>query len=991
MQVQLLGPVQLYGSDELIELGRPQQRCVFALLALSPGQTVPVESLVERVWGEAPPRNGRTALYSYVSRLRGVLREADPSGQAALRRRSGGYALEIDPDLVDLHRSRRLAVEARAASAAGELATAASLFTEATARWHACQSPLGGLSGDWADRTRTGLAHEGQALLVERFDAAIRAGWHETVIGPLSEAVAAHPLTESLARLLMLALYRAGSHADALETFAALRRRMVDELGDEPGPAVRRMHEQILRRDPDLDLEPEQPPAPPAAASDGEEERATAAAWVPLCQLPPVPPHLVGRAELLAQLVATLQQPAHDGTVALATITGPPGVGKTALAAAVAHRLRETYPDGQWYVHLGSAAPGRVLAELLEASGMDSGLIPDGLDRRAAALRSRLADRRVLLLLDDAEGAAQLRPLLPGTPQAAVLVTSRNRLAGLAEASDTVQLPPLADRDAVELVSRVAGADRVDREPDAVAELCRWCGGLPLAVRIAASRLAAHPDLPVQRFAQRLRDHRHRLNELAVDDLAVRPGLHLSYQGLDGVQQALLRHLAALGNHPVAEWTLGVLVDDATDGSRHAEALAAASLLDSLGADATGEPRYRLHDLVAAYAGELAEAQPQQVRAAARRQLDALMALSDSAYRHLHVDTTDLPAAQRPIPDGVLPAAEVARQTADPVGWLVAERASLVATISRACDLGWHADAAALADRVLTHVLRVHVGPSGIRRIYEQIRDTARTAGDELVAWRAEARLCTELAISGRIAAAADGLSGCADAFERIGADAELAFSLGASANYQRYLGGGPELLARAQRALSIARGCGAKTEVEATRQLAAMLAGLGRRGDALPLFERALDLATTHGLIADRTVTLLNMAAAAYAHGELDQAEATSSRAMELVDGTTDPRGVAYLLLLSARIAAARDRRQDALEGAEEAAGWFSELGDVLGEAMAHSQVGRLRLAFGDAAQAVPLLESAAHTLHSVGMYAAHTDTLSTLTEARAVALAAT
>jgi DNA-binding SARP family transcriptional activator len=990
MLVRLLDTVRLHNSSGPIEFSRPQQRCVLAVLAMVPGQTVPVEALVERVWGAQPPRNARTALYSYVSRLRGLLRAADPTGSAALRRHSGGYSLQVDSAQVDLHRARQLVREARAVAATGDLATAADLFAQACDLWPVAQAPLAGLTGDWADRVRAGLGHERLALFTESLETAIRAGRHEAVIGRISEAWAAYPLAESLAGLLMLALYRSGNAAEALEVYRTLRSRVVDQLGDEPGPAMRRMQEQILRRDPDLDLPPPalampEPAQVPGSDSPDGRHRLTAP-WVPLCQLPPVTPHFVGRSDLVARIAAALCPERDTGAVPVVTVSGPPGIGKSALAVAAAHEVRAAFPDGQWYVRLGSAEPGQVLTELLEAAGMDSGMIPEEIDRRVAALRSRLADRQVLLLLDDAASPAQVRPLLPGTPGAAVLLTSRRRLSGLVEASTTVSVEPLATEAAWELVASLVGAQRLAREPEAAAELCDWCAGHPLALRIVAGRLAANPDWTVRRFTHRLIERRPRLDDMEIDDLAVRPGLDVSYQGLDTGEQAAVRYLAALGNDPVAPWTLGVVTGD--NGEKLVESLTGVSLLDSLGTDATGEPRYRLHDLVAAYAGDLAAGHPEQVRAASRRHLDALLAIGDAGYRRLHVDTTDLPAADRPIPEG-LPPAEVARLSADPVAWLVAERVPLVAAIERACRYGWHGDAAALADRTLTHVLRVHLGPDGIRRIYEVIRDTARTAGDELVAWRAQARLCTELAISGRVNAAANGLSECAEAFERIGAAAELAFSMGASASYRRYLGGGAELLPQARRALAIARGCGVRPEVDATRQLARLLAGLGRRDEAVTLFDRALHLASTEGLIADQTVTLLGMAGAAYAEGDLDRAESAADRAMELVDGTTDPRGVAYLLLLSARVAASRGQRRDAVETAEDAAAWFADLGDVVGEASAQSLVGRLRMEAGEPERAVSPLEAAAQTFYSVGMHAAHADTLATLADARAAARA--
>jgi DNA-binding SARP family transcriptional activator len=248
VQVRLLGPVELWGAHGPIDLGTPQQRCVFTVLAMTPRQLVPIDALVDRVWGEQVPRNARTVLYTYISRLRGLLRRAGGgTGQDTLRRRDGGYALEVDPDRVDLHRSRRLAAEARAAAGRapdGDRRSAA-LLAEACDMWSA--TALAGVTGDWVDRVRTGLDHERLALLTERFDAAIRVGQHQAVIGPLSEALAAYPLAEPLAALLMRALHRCGLYVEAITVYEQLRRRMIEELGGEPGPGLRQVYGELLR------------------------------------------------------------------------------------------------------------------------------------------------------------------------------------------------------------------------------------------------------------------------------------------------------------------------------------------------------------------------------------------------------------------------------------------------------------------------------------------------------------------------------------------------------------------------------------------------------------------------------------------------------------------------------------------------------------------------------------------------------------------------
>lgn len=980
----MLGPVGARVATRPVELGPPQQRCVFAVLAMTPRQTVPVDLMVDRVWGEQVPRNVRTVLYTYVSRLRGLL--ADGGGRELLRRRDGGYALEIDPDQVDLHRTRRLASQGRAAAEqAGGDERAAELLAEAAALWTG--TPLTGVNGEWAERVRIGLDHERLTLLTERFEAALRVGQSEAVIGPLSQAVAANPLAESLAGLLMLALHRTGRHADALAHYSQLRRRLVDEVGDEPGPALQRLHEQILRRDDSLDVSviaPRGPSPPRTGGADVPAVAATGQPWVQLCQLPPGAWHFVGREEPAGELAAQLQ-PDGPSAVPVALISGPPGVGKTALATTVAQLVRDRYPDGQWYVRLGGVAaprdPAQVAAELLEASGVDSSAIPSGLERRAAALRARLADRRVLLLLDDAADAAQVRPLLPGTPGAAVIVTSRRLLGGLG-ASSSVRLGPLTEPAAVDLLGRLAGTDRIAREPDAAAEVSASCGGLPLALRIAAARLASHPEWTVERFAARLGDRRTLLDELAVDDLAVRPSLELSFHALAPDLQRAFRCLGLLGPHDVAPWTVGTLADD--DGEKVVEALFSASLLENVGTDATGEPRYRLHELVAAYATELAEQEPAAGRRAPlRRRLAGLLQLADAAHHRLHVDVTDLPAA--PVsPTERLSHAAVTRLTADPTAWLAAERNHLVAALAQACEYGSHQEAALLAERVLPHLVN-HLGVSATERIYRAVRDAAERAGDELVAWRAECHRCTLATLHGQVAQTGVALKRCAEAFERLGSQPELAYSLTIAAACDQQLGDLSSARSLAERAVEVAEASlSASAAATANARLARVVSEQGDYQRSLPLFARAVSLADEAGRTPVATWAL--MVSAALEHGDLDRAEEKCRHALSLAGQIHAPRTTAWLLALSADIASARGAAQEAVRLAEDAAGRFVELGDGRGEARANLAAARAYLAAGRADRAIPILEAVARTYDALGLRTGYAQAQQLLSRAASV-----
>ncbi|MFL6055732.1 MAG: ATP-binding protein [Actinoallomurus sp.] len=402
-------------------------------------------------------------------------------------------------------------------------------------------------------------------------------------------------------------------------------------------------------------------------------------------QLPPDAGDFSGR-DAPVREVTRLLVGGEARAIAISAIAGMAGVGKTTLAVHVAHGVESVFPDGRLYVDLrgydAPLDPADVLARFLRAFGVDGQKIPDTVDERAAMYRSLLAARRVLVVLDNAAGEAQVRPLLPGTPSCAVLLTSRRRLAGL-EGVHQMDLDVFGAGPAVELLGRIAGADRVAAEHAAALEIATLCGGLPLAVRICGARLRTRPHWRLTDLTRRLRDERSRLDELAIGDLAVRAGLSLSYAGLDADAQRLFRLLGLLDAPDFASWTADALLGVAPgEAERHLDELLDARLLDVRSTDGTGG-RYRFHDLVRVYARELAERQDEAADrlAALTRASGGWLALAEQAHRRLFGGDYAVlhgSAPRWPVPE---------ESCADPVAWYENERLALLATIGQAARL----------------------------------------------------------------------------------------------------------------------------------------------------------------------------------------------------------------------------------------------------------------------------------------------------------------
>ncbi|MFI2424817.1 AfsR/SARP family transcriptional regulator [Streptomyces sp. NPDC018955] len=613
----VLGPVRAWRDDEPVATGSPQQRALLAALLLREGRTATAAELIDALWGEEPPSQALAAVRTYASRLRKVL---DPG---VLVSESGGYAVRgLGEGALDLAAAQELAAEAEKARNTGDLCHARDVLNRALSLWDG--ETLAGVPGPYAEAQRVRLEEWRLQLLESRLDMDLEQGCHAEAVSELTALTAAHPLRERLRELLMLALYRSGRQAEALAVYADTRRLLADELGVDPRPGLQGLQQRILRADPGL-AEPSAPMAEPVAVS------------VRPAQLPATVPDFTGRASFVRELSDVLASASGDEArvMAVSALAGIGGVGKTTLAVHVAHAARASFPDGQLYVDLQgagsrSAEPETVLGAFLRALGTADSAIPDSLEERAALYRSVLDGRKVLVLLDNARDAAQVRPLLPGTAGCAALVTSRVRMVDLAGAH-LIDLDVMSPEEALALFTRIVGEERVASEREAALDVVAACGFLPLAIRIAASRLAARRTWTVSALAAKLADERRRLDELQAGDLAVKATFELGYGQLEPAQARAFRLLGLADGPDISLAAAAAVLDlSAEDTEDLLESLVDTSLLES-----AAPGRYRFHDLVRLYARACAERDeqpPSEREAAMSRLLDFYLATAAGVY-----------------------------------------------------------------------------------------------------------------------------------------------------------------------------------------------------------------------------------------------------------------------------------------------------------------------------------------------------------------------
>lgn len=661
MEFRVLGAVEAWSDGARIDIGSRKQRLVLAVLLLEANRLVSLDRLIDLTWPQQPPTSARSTIQVLISRLRGAFRQF---GGPEIHSEGAGYLLRVDPFDADVHRFVDLTARARAA----DDEHAVELFDQALGLWRG--DALADVGCDEVrDRLAGGLREARWTAFEDRVDARLRLGESRQVLGELTEFAAEHPVRQRLVGQLMLALYREGRTNDALDAYRGLRRRLSEEFGLDPTAELTRLETAILRTDPSLDVQVAQPPEPVRPAELPHDARG-----------------FVGREGELARLDAGV------GSSGIWVISGTAGVGKTALAVHWAHRSRGHFPDGQLYLDLRGfdadhepLAPSAALTQLLRGLGADPRLVPSDLDGQAKLFRSLLADRDVLLVLDNARSADQVGPLIP--PTGTVLVTSRQRLGELIARTGAQALPldVLTTADSLRLLEVVLGAAQVARQSNAAAELARLCGHLPLALRIAAANVSAGTEISV--LARELAKG-DPLAELTVDgapESAVSAALALSYRALSPDDRRMFRRLGLSPGRTFTAESAGAVAElPVATANRQLKALAAAHLVER---HTSG--RYRLHDLLRRYAVDRATAEdPAAERDRARDELlDHYLGTADVAGRLLIPHFLRLP---RELPEGItFPDNDSA------LAWLDAEWPNVTAAISQTAKHGpshysWH-------------------------------------------------------------------------------------------------------------------------------------------------------------------------------------------------------------------------------------------------------------------------------------------------------------
>ncbi|MFI6505084.1 BTAD domain-containing putative transcriptional regulator [Nonomuraea typhae] len=895
MRFRLLGPLLVEVDDVPVPITAPKQRTVLAMLLARAGHVVPVRALVAEVWDERPPHSAVANLRTYLMQLRKLV-------QAELVTTEAGYMLRVAPEEFDLARFEELATRGRQALARHDPVAAQDAYARALELWRgpaAEDVPLGPTLREVVAR----LTDQYLSTVEEHTAILLETGAHLTVLGRLRELLAAHPLRERMYGQLMVALYRAGDVAGALEVFGTARRVLSEELGLDPGPELRRLHQAVLSRERDIDL----------AVPEGRTRPR---------QLPREPSVFVGRSGELATMLGALRGCAVPPLVAL---NGPGGMGKSTLALRVAHAVAGQYPDGQLYVDLQGSSPGpaplwpaEVLGRFLRALGVSE--VPAAPAEAAAAYQSVLAERRVLVVLDNAVDAAQVAPLIPASSGCAALITARAALTTLDAVH--VAVGALDEAESVRMLALLAGAARIAAETDASAEIARLCGYHPLALRIAGARLAARASWSLPRYAQRLRARR--LDELQVADLAVRSCFATGYEALSAAAARAFRLFGVLDVPEIGiEAAVALLGAEPEAGEAALDELAEARLLEPV-----GDCRFRMHDLLRVFAGELAvrDDPPDERERAVRRALEWYLGMCRKV--HLTVEP-HLRSGEGAFDD-----------PAEAVEWFETEAPALVAAA---------AQAAAGEPRFVVDLLplvKALATKTGRWRELESIARLAAEAAGRLGDRAGEAATLTTLGVvewrAGRIDAARDCFDRALGLRRELGDREAEGLALHTLGWFGMRTGDLDEAYEHIAAGLKLLEEQSSNRVGMVLHNLGEVLLRLGRRAEAAGCFERCLTLRRANGDLFGESITLAALGRALALLDRREEALAVFATALARCRDTGNREDEWEVLLSRSEIHLRNGARAAAAADLGRALELTARLGEQYGTAAATRQLAR-------------------------------------------------
>ena len=952
----LLGPLVVQVGGAPVTVPAAKQRAVLAALLLRANHLVTVDELAEVLWAADLPSGARVGVQNHVMRLRRAL---GPAG-SRITTQPRGYLIRVEAGELDLASFEGLLRDARAAAREARWLDAADQAAAALALWRG--EPLADVGSDLLQaRERPRLTELRLQALETRLDSDLVLGRHSEVIGELSQLAAAQPLRERLHALLMLALYRDGRRAEALAAYRRAREVLVEELGAEPGSELRELHQQILTTDPALEL-PEM--AVPEAGVPGHAAPPASARSEMPRQLPGPVPQFTGRNAELATLTRMLERAAHaaQATVVISAIGGTAGVGKTALAVHWAHQVAGQFPDGQLYVNLRGydsdqpVTAADALAGLLRALGVEGRDIPAELDERAARYRSLLAGKHALIVLDNAGNVEQVRPLLPGTAGCAVVVTSRDSLAGLVarDGAARLELDLLPLQDAVDLLRQLIGS-RASADPAAAEQLARQCSRLPLALRVAAELAAARPAAPLHDLVAELSDQQKRLDLLEAGGdprTAVRAVFSWSYHHLDPGSARTFR-LAGLHPGPGFDsYATASLAGSTPDQARQVlDTLARAHLIQPAGAD-----RYAMHDLLRTYARELAASTDgdQEEHAALTHLFEYYLSAAATALAVLFPADPQLRPDFRPTAAGPAMPGEV-----DARAWLDRERANLVAAVVHCAGHGWPRHATGLAATLLRYLIYgSHL--SEAVTVYGHALQAARRSGDLAAEASALSGLGAIDIMRGHSRDAAGHYRAALERYRQCGDRAGEARALGNLGNTEGQLHNHQSAASYHREAMAAFEDAGDSLgAARALTELAAIETELGSHEQAAQHLRSALQVFRDAKDQPGEARVLDRIGDLSLRRGQLTEAAAFFEQALAIYRRTDTPAGMAAGLHNLGEVSLRQSKYQHAIGYLQEALVLARQTGSQQGETMTLGSLARALHGAGEAAAARAALET--------------------------------